>query len=49
MTDEEVAERQLLRLLLAEEALVVTAFQRQRFELEDVFMKLVEENNHDPT
>ena len=44
VTDDAVAESQLLRLMLADEHLVVTAFGRRTYELEDVFMNLVEEN-----
>ena len=42
VTDAAAAERQLLRLLLADESLTVTSFARHRFELEDVFIELVE-------
>lgn len=41
VTDEEVAEAKLLRLLLADEGTTVTAFGRKKFELEEVFMTLV--------
>jgi ABC-2 type transport system ATP-binding protein len=44
VTDDTAAESQLLRLLLADEHVVVTAFGRRTYELEDVFMNLVEEN-----
>ncbi len=44
VTDDTAAELQLLRLLLADERVVVTAFGRRTYELEDVFMNLVEEN-----
>jgi ABC-2 type transport system ATP-binding protein len=46
VTDEEAAEARLLRLVLADENVIVTGFQQKRYELEEVFMKLVEENNH---
>ncbi len=42
VTDETAAEACLLRLLLEDEALVVTNFQRRRYELEDVFVDIVE-------
>jgi ABC-2 type transport system ATP-binding protein len=42
VTDEPAAEARLLRLLLEDEALVVTNFQRRRYELEDVFVDIVE-------
>lgn len=41
--DPVAAERQLLRTILAHEAATVTGFQRQRFHLEDVFVRLVRE------
>ncbi|MBN2046503.1 MAG: ABC transporter ATP-binding protein [Anaerolineaceae bacterium] len=44
--DDAAAEAQLLRLLLAEEGLNVITFSKQQFELEDVFMQLVEGNGH---
>ncbi|UCC72165.1 MAG: ABC transporter ATP-binding protein [Gemmatimonadota bacterium] len=44
VTDAGAAESQLLRLVLADEHVVVTAFGRRTYELEDVFMNLVEEN-----
>lgn len=47
VTDEEAAEAQLLRLLLADEGAVVTEFSRKKYELEEVFMDLVEGDNHD--
>jgi ABC-2 type transport system ATP-binding protein len=44
VTDDTAAESQLLRLMLADEHVVVTAFGRRTYDLEDVFMNLVEEN-----
>lgn len=41
VTDQQAAETQLLRLLLADENLTVTEFGHQKFELEQVFMDLV--------
>lgn len=42
VTDDKAAENQLLRLVLQEPALIVTGFQRKQFELEEVFMQIVE-------
>lgn len=42
VTDTEAAESQLLRLLLADEHMKVTDFRRRQYELEDVFVKIVE-------
>jgi ABC-2 type transport system ATP-binding protein len=44
VADDAAAESQLLRLILADEHVVVTAFGRRTYDLEDVFMNLVEEN-----
>jgi ABC-2 type transport system ATP-binding protein len=46
VTDAEAAEARLLRLLLADEHLAVSAFGRKTYELEEVFMNLVEENGN---
>jgi ABC-2 type transport system ATP-binding protein len=46
VTDEAAAETRLLRLLLEDEALVVTHFQRRQYELEDVFVDIVEGGRH---
>lgn len=43
VAEEEEAERHLLRTVLADPEVVVTEFGRQRFELEDVFVRVVEE------
>lgn len=43
VADEEQAEQHLLRTVLADPELVVVSFGRQRFELEDVFVRIVEE------
>jgi ABC-2 type transport system ATP-binding protein len=45
VADEEQAEHQLLRTMLAHPEAVVTSFGRQRFELEDVFVRIVEEQD----
>jgi ABC-2 type transport system ATP-binding protein len=42
VTDAQAAEAQLLRLLLVDEQLKVTEFRRKQYELEDVFMQIVE-------
>lgn len=46
VTDEAAAEAQLLRLLLADKETMVTAFNRKKVELEEVFMELIEGENH---
>ncbi len=43
VTDQAAAEAQLLRLLLADEQLMVTEFKQQEYELEDVFINIVED------
>jgi ABC-2 type transport system ATP-binding protein len=47
VTDEELAEARLMRLVLADEKLAVTAFGRKTFELEEIFLNLVEGSNRD--
>jgi ABC-2 type transport system ATP-binding protein len=42
VANEEAAESQLLRLILEDEGLMVTEFGRKKYELEEVFMNLVE-------
>jgi ABC-2 type transport system ATP-binding protein len=42
VTDEEAAETRLLRLLLEDPEVAVTEFRRQAYELEDIFVHLVE-------
>ena len=42
---DDVADRHLLRLVLGEAAVTVTDFGRQRFELEDAFLRIVEEQS----
>ena len=42
VTDEAIAEAQLLRLLLADENLIVTNFRRKQYELEEIFVNIVE-------
>ena len=46
VTDEAAAEMQLLRLILSDGRLAVTEFGRKRYELEDVFLKIVEGSEH---
>ncbi len=45
--DQAAAEAQLLRLLLVDEQLMVTDFRRREYDLEDVFIKIVEDQDHD--
>jgi len=45
VSDEEAAEEMLLKLAVAEGDAVVTEFSRNRYELEDVFMDIVEGDN----
>jgi ABC-2 type transport system ATP-binding protein len=45
VSDPEAAEARMLRLLLADERLAVTDFRRRAYELEDVFVQLVEGGN----
>ena len=46
VTDEAVAEQQLLRLLLSDETLIVRKFGRKEYELEEVFVNIVEGGSH---
>jgi ABC-2 type transport system ATP-binding protein len=46
VSDAQAAEAQLLRLLLADESLVITHFGRKAHELEEVFMDVVEGGQH---
>lgn len=47
VADEAAAEAKLLRLLLADDQTIVTAFGRKKVELEEAFMTLVKGDNHD--
>jgi ABC-2 type transport system ATP-binding protein len=47
VTDETAAEQTLFRLLAGEESVVVTEYGRKQFELEEIFMQLVEGDNHE--
>ena len=46
VTDEAAAESQLLRLVLADPAVSVAEFGRQKYDLEEVFLKIVEGGEH---
>lgn len=46
VSDPEIAESKLLRLLLADEDLVVTDFRRREYELEEIFIDIVEGGTH---
>mgnify|MGYP001044566906 FL=1 len=46
VTDQAAAEAQLLRLVLAEPAVQVVEFGRQKYDLEEVFLKIVEGGGH---
>ncbi len=47
VSDESAAERQFFRLLAQEEHVVVVEYGRKKFELEEIFMQLVEGDNDD--
>jgi ABC-2 type transport system ATP-binding protein len=46
VADEAIAEQQLLRLALSDENLVVTEFGRKKYDLEEIFLNIVEGSNH---
>ena len=46
VTDEAAAKDQLLRLVLSEEQLTVTHFGQKSYELEEIFMNIVEGDDH---
>lgn len=46
VNDETAAEEQLFRLLAQDEGVVVQEYGRKKFELEEIFMQLVEGDNH---
>jgi len=46
VSDEAAAEAQLLRLMLEDQALTVTEFGRKKYDLEEVFMSMVGEEQH---
>ena len=45
--DEDAAETQLLRSVQSDSEIIVTEFGRKKFELEEIFLQIVEESNHD--
>jgi ABC-2 type transport system ATP-binding protein len=45
VTDEQAAEAQLLRQVLTDEALTVVEYQRKKYEMEEIFMNIVEGEN----
>ena len=47
VNDGAVAEDQLLRAVLEDPAIIVTAFSRKKFELEEVFMEIVKGIDND--
>jgi hypothetical protein len=46
VTDEAAAENHLLRLVLEDQAVTVTEFGRKKYDLEEVFMSMVGEEQH---
>jgi len=46
VTDDEAAKAQLLRLMLADEQVMITGFGRKTYNLEEIFMNIVEGDNH---
>jgi ABC-2 type transport system ATP-binding protein len=46
VTDDDAAKAQLLRLVMEDEQLTVTKFGRKTYELEEIFMNIVEGDNH---
>jgi ABC-2 type transport system ATP-binding protein len=46
VTDEAAAKEQLLRLVLSDEHITVTHFGKKTYELEEIFMNIVEGDNH---
>jgi ABC-2 type transport system ATP-binding protein len=47
VSDEAAAEAHLLRHILADETVVITDFNRKKYDLEEIFMDLVEGDNHE--
>lgn len=47
VSDEAAAEAGLLRYVLEDEQVMVIEFSRRKFELEEVFMEMIKEGNHD--
>jgi hypothetical protein len=46
VSDEEAAEDELMRLAVCDGKATVTEFGKRRYELEDVFVEIVEGSNH---
>lgn len=46
VTDEAMAQRHLLRLLLSDESLVISKYGRRQYELEEIFINIVEGGSH---
>jgi ABC-2 type transport system ATP-binding protein len=46
VTDEDAAERRMLRLLLADESTIVTEYHRRQYELEEIFIDIVKGDSH---
>jgi ABC-2 type transport system ATP-binding protein len=46
VTSEEAAESQILRILLADESIKITEFGRQKFDLEEIFLNIIEGGEH---
>lgn len=46
VTDEAMAQRHLLRLLLSDESLVINKYGRRQYELEEIFINIVEGGSH---
>ena len=46
VTDEVAAKEQLLRLVMSDEQITVTRFGQKRYELEEIFMNIVEGDDH---
>lgn len=49
VTDNEAAEDELLRLTMSDPGIRITEFGRMKYELEDVFLHMIDEVNHDRT
>jgi hypothetical protein len=47
VTDESAAEKGLLRYLMSDSAVTVLAFNRKKYELEEVFMEIVKGDGND--
>jgi len=47
VSDEQIAEAELLRYILEDKALTVAEFSRKKYELEEVFLNIVKGHNND--